>query len=199
MAVHRRFRDRRFRAYPQLHAMNSRPNFSRFLARGRLHPRAARTAAFTIMQVMVSMSVGSIVMSFAVPKVKQSERQSRATIIVADLRTFASAFEAYAQEQGGWPEEAEAAVVPPEMVQRLGSTAWLRPTPIGGSYNWESAQTHGGVQYRAAISITETAESPLPINEQLLLDIDRLMDDGNLNTGQFRTGVNYDPLFIIQQ
>lgn len=179
--------------------MNSPRNFRTDHTGGQWRARAARNAAFTIMQVMVSMSVGSIVMSFAVPKVKESERISRATIIVADLRTFASAFEAYAQEQGGWPEEVEAMVVPPEMAQRLGATAWVRPTPIGGSYNWESAQTHGGVQYRAAISITETAESPLPVNEELLLDIDRLMDDGNLNTGQFRTGVNYDPLFIIQQ
>lgn len=146
----------------------------------------------------MSMAIGSMVLMVAVPKVKQAERQSRATIIIADLRTFASAFEGYAQEKGTWPEETEAGAIPAEMAGRLGSTGWARLTPIGGQYNWESNQTHGGIRYRAAISISETTLSPLPLNEDLLKEIDRLMDDGNLSTGHFRTGVNNDPLYIIQ-
>ncbi len=145
------------------------------------------------------MSIGSIVMSFAVPKVKQAERQSRSTIIVADLRTFATAFEGYAQERGGWPAESAAGVMPPEMAERLGPTGWLRVTPIGGQYNWESNQMHSSVRYRAAISISATTLGPLPVNEEVLLEIDRLMDDGNLESGLFRIGVNNDPLYIIQQ
>lgn len=148
---------------------------------------------------MVSMSIGSIVMSFAVPKVKQAERQSRSTIIVADLRTFSTAFEGYAQERGSWPEESDAGKIPTDMEGRLGPTGWLRPTPIGGQYNWESNQMHGGVRYRAAISISETSISGLPVNEEILLEIDKLLDDGNLDTGSFRKGVNHDPLYIIQQ
>lgn len=155
--------------------------------------------AFTIVQVMVSMSVASMVVAVCVPKVKKSELQSRATIVVADLRTFASAFEAYVHERGNWPEESNAGETPPEMADRLGSTAWRRVTPIGGQYNWESNQMHGGIRYRAVISISETAAAPLPVNEELLREIDKLMDDGNLNTGLFRTGVNFDPIYIVQQ
>ena len=33
----------------------------------------------------------------------------------------------------------------------------------------------------------------------MLLAIDKLIDDGNLSTGIFRTGVNHDGLYIIQQ
>ena len=160
---------------------------------------ARRHGAFTIVQVLMSLSIGSIVMSFAVPKVKQAERQSRSTIIAADLRTFAAAFDAYAHEKGTWPAETNAGELPPEMAERLGPTGWLRVTPIGGQYNWESNQLHGGIRYRAAISISDTTLGPLPLNEEVLLEIDRLMDDGNLSTGNFRTGVNHDPLFIIQQ
>ena len=146
----------------------------------------------------MSMAIGSIVMSFAVPKVKQAERRSRSTIIVADLRTFASAFEGYAQERGGWPEETGAGETPPEMAGRLGETGWQRATPIGGQYNWDNNQLHAGNRYRAAISISETSIAPLPVNEDILLEIDRLMDDGDLTTGNFRIGVNNDPVFIVQ-
>lgn len=148
---------------------------------------------------MVSLSIGSIVMSFAVPKVKQAERQSRSTIIVADLRTFVTAFEGYAQEGRGWPAESAAGEMPAEMADRLGPTGWLRPTPIGGQYNWENNQMHGGVRYRAVISISDTALAPLPVNEEILTEIDTLLDDGNLETGSFRIGVNNDPIYIIQQ
>jgi type II secretory pathway pseudopilin PulG len=163
-------------------------------------PRSNRRAgAFTIVQVLVSMSVGSIVLAVCVPKVKKSELQSRATIIVSDIRTFASAFEGYAQEKGAWPAEADAGTMPTGMADRLGPTAWLRATPIGGQYNWESDQVHGGTRYRAVISISETSASPLPVNEEMLKEIDRLMDDGNLNTGHFRVGVSFDPIYIVQQ
>ena len=161
--------------------------------------RPRRCAAFTIVQVLVSMSVCSIVLTFAVPKVKQSERQSRATIIVADLRTFASTFERYAQERGAWPAETNAGVMPPEMAEHLGASGWLRETPIGGQYNWDANQMHSGTRYRAVISISETSLAALPLNQELLTDIDRMMDDGNLATGQFRTGVSYDPIYILQQ
>jgi hypothetical protein len=33
----------------------------------------------------------------------------------------------------------------------------------------------------------------------MLLAIDKIIDDGDLSTGSFRTGVNNDALYIIQQ
>jgi type II secretory pathway pseudopilin PulG len=155
--------------------------------------------AFTIMQTLMSMTVISVTVAVAVPKVKQSEVQSRATIIVADLRTFASAFEGYAQEHGSWPAESSPGVLPEEMAQRIPPTAWARIAPMGGRYNWENDQLHNGTRIRAAICITGTEDAPLPISQETLLEIDRLMDDGDLSTGSFRTGVNYDPLYILQQ
>lgn len=160
-------------------------------------PRAR--GGFNLIQVMLSMAIGSIVISAAIPKVKKAEAESRATVVVSDLRTFAAAFEAYAQERGGWPAETNAGALPTEMADRLGTTGWLRVSPMGGQYNWESNQVHGGVRYQAALSISSTELSELVVNEDLLLAIDRIMDDGDLSTGNFRTGVNHDPLYIIQQ
>lgn len=154
---------------------------------------------FNLIQVMMSMAIGSIVIMAAVPKVKQAEAHSRATIIASDLRTFATQFEAYVQEFGGWPAETEAGELPTEMAGRLGQTGWQRPTPVGGQYNWDNNQMHAGTRYRAVISISGTSLSPLPVNEETLLDIDRLMDDGDLTRGNFRIGVNNDPIFILLQ
>jgi prepilin-type N-terminal cleavage/methylation domain-containing protein len=166
---------------------------------GREALRRSQRAGFSLIEVMIGITIASIVMAAAIPKLKKSENESRATIIHSDLRTFAAAFDAYAQEKGGWPAESAAGVLPPEMADRLNATSWLRLTPMGGQYNWESNQLHGGTRYRAAISISETASAPLEVNADTLLALDRLIDDGNLATGSFRTGVNNDPLYIILQ
>lgn len=168
------------------------------LSHSRLVTRRRRfTAAFTLVQLMFSMSIGSIVMAVCVPKIAEVQRTATANIIASDLRTFATTFEAYAHEHGDWPAESEPGDVPPELAGALASTGWQRVTPLGGQYNWDSNQQHKGTRFRAALTITETAIAPFPVDQEMLLAIDRAIDDGNLDTGHFRTGVNNDPLYII--
>lgn len=154
-------------------------------------------AGFSIVEIMVVITIISLLGALAIPRVKTYQNSARAAVIASNLRTFAAAFEGYSQENGEWPAETAAGEIPAEMAGRLGTSAWLQPSPMGGQYNWENNQTHGGVKYRAAICISESATAPLEVNADMLLAIDRLMDDGNLSTGNFRTGVNDDPLFIL--
>ena len=145
-----------------------------------------RAAAFTLVEVMTSIMIMSICVAVLVPRLTKTKRQAQATTLINDLRTFAAAFDAYAQEKGAFPVEVAAGVVPAEMTDRLNNTAWRRTTPIGGQYNWDNNQTHYGTLYRAVIQISETASAPLVQDVELWELIDRLMDDGNLATGNFR-------------
>lgn len=148
---------------------------------------------------MVSLTVVSLVAAAGVPQVRKAQRKTKAAAVASDIRTFSAVFEAYAQERGAWPAETEAGVMPPELAGQLSSSGWLRVTPIGGQYNWDNNQTHAGTRYRAVLSISETASAPLPVDAEMLQEIDQLMDDGNLSTGSVRIGVNNDPIFILQQ
>ncbi|MBI5692737.1 MAG: prepilin-type N-terminal cleavage/methylation domain-containing protein [Verrucomicrobia bacterium] len=154
---------------------------------------------FSIVEIMVALTIISLLVAAAIPQVKKYQVNSRAAVVASDLRTFAAAFESYSQEKGAWPAETDAGALPPEMTERLGASSWGRVTPMGGRYNWENNQMHGGVRYRAALSISEAEGAPLEVNEDLLRAIDRIIDDGNLSTGLFRTGVNNDPLYILLQ
>jgi len=156
-----------------------------------------RRAGFTLVEIMVVVTIISLLVALAVPAMILVKRQSLATAVGNDLRVFAAAFDVQSHEGGAWPAEVDAGVVPAGMAERLNTTAWLRPTPIGGHYNWENAQTHAGTQYRAAIAISSAAGSTVMEDVDLFEAIDRILDDGNLNTGNFRIGSDNEPVFVV--
>jgi prepilin-type N-terminal cleavage/methylation domain-containing protein len=159
--------------------------------------RNPRTAAFTLVEIMVVVTIISLLAAASVPAIQSVKRRTIATAVANDLRTFAGAFDVYAHETGGWPAEVDAGVLPPEMATRINATAWRRPTPFGGQYNWEFNQMHGGARFRAAIAISTTSTSAVIQDVDLLEAIDRLVDDGNLATGNFRIGADDEPVFIV--
>ncbi len=146
---------------------------------------------------MMSLGILSLTIAAVVPRLASTKRQAIATTLGNDLRTFAAAFDAYAQEKGSFPAEVAAGVLPPEMADRLNNTAWLRTTPIGGKYNWDNNQQHYGTRYRAVIQISSAEGAALPQDVELWEAIDRTIDDGNLMTGHFRLGADDEPIFII--
>lgn len=146
---------------------------------------------------MVTITIISLLAAISVPAFKSVKRRTIATAIGNDLRTFAAAFDVYAHETGGWPAEAAEGVFPPEMANRINSTAWLRPTPFGGQYNWDNNQMHAGTRFRAAIAISSTTAAPISQDLDLLEAIDRIIDDGNLATGNFRLGADDEPVYIV--
>lgn len=146
---------------------------------------------------MVTVTIISLLAAAAVPAFQRVKRQTIATTVSNDLRTFAAAFDTYAHETGSWPAEVAAGDFPPEMAGRINATAWGRKTPIGGQYNYDYNQTHYGVKYRAVIGICETATEPLLQDVDMMESVDRVMDDGNLMSGNFRLGANDEPIFIV--
>ena len=163
----------------------------------RIAIRRQRDAGFSLVEIMVVIGIISILAALAMPAMAKAKRQSRATAVANDLRVFAAALEAYAQEKGGFPVETDAADIPADMTDRLNVTAWRRITPIGGHYNWDSNQMHYGTHYRAAIQISSTSDAPLTQDVDLWEALDRIVDNGDLMTGNFRLGTDDEPIFII--
>jgi prepilin-type N-terminal cleavage/methylation domain-containing protein len=164
---------------------------------GRVRLTRSRRAAFTLVEIMVTITIISLLAAVSVPGIQIAKRRTVATAVANDLRTFAAAFDVYSHENGKWPAEVDVGVLPPEMVGRLTATSWQRPTPLGGQYNWDYNQMHGGTRVRAAIAISSTSSSPVMQDVDLLEAIDKLLDDGNLATGNFRLGADDEPVFIV--
>lgn len=181
--------------------MRVRTNSNRLLGRRDI-PRS--TSGVGLIELMVVVTIISMIMLAAVPTYNRIQRKARASTIVNDFRVFASVFQAHAHETGAWPAEAAAGVVPTGMTNtELNIQAFTRVTPMGGQFDWDFNQVHpGGTspggRWRAALGINSTATSTIILDQELLLEIDRALDDGDLNTGSFRLGGDGGPLFILE-
>lgn len=165
------------------------------------------TRAFSLVELMMGILIISILFAFAVPSYQRIQRKARASAVANDFRVFGAIFQTYAHEKGSWPVESSAGVVPPGLTnQEIQAAVWTKITAMGGKFDWENNQAHpGGTspggKWRAAIAITAPTDgsAPLNIDADLMEEIDRLFDDGNLNSGIFRKGFGDCPILIIEQ
>ncbi len=161
--------------------------------------RPRSTAGFSLIELMVVVTIISLLMMLAAPAYLRVQKKARASALVNDLRVFAAVYQAHANEKGTWPPEAAAGVVPAGITSdELKTDAWTQPTVIGGHWDWENNQVHGGVRYTAAIAITDTSDAHLLIDMELFQEMDNALDDGNLTTGSFILGDGNCPLFILE-
>lgn len=156
-----------------------------------------RRSGFTLVELMVTVTIISLLVAAAVPAFAKIRRRSIATAIGNDFRVFAAEFDTYSHETGSWPAEVDAGILPPEMANRIKAAAWTRITPMGGQYNWDNNQMHSGTRPRAAIAISTTSASPVVEDVDLMETIDRIIDDGVLTTGNFRIGADNEPVYIV--
>ena len=181
--------------------MNALPHSNRLLGRQRI-PRSARGVG--LVELMVVVLIISMLMAVAVPSYQRVRKKAKAAALVNDLRVFAAVFQAYAHENGSWPPEAAAGVVPTGITaQEMKYDVWTHVTPNGGMFDWENNQVHpGGTspggRWRAAIAITDGSQQPLIVDLEMFQLMDAALDDGNLNTGNFRLGTGNCPIYILE-
>jgi prepilin-type N-terminal cleavage/methylation domain-containing protein len=133
--------------------------------------------AFTLIEMMIVTTVIGLLVAIAVPTFINAREHSRNSVYIANLRAASGAFINYATDNKQYPPTGTAGIIPAGMESYLTNFRWTAPTPIGGQWAWDY-DVHG---YKAGISVSGPTIPPRQIE-----DIDRVLDDGNINTGQFR-------------
>ncbi|HSH09614.1 MAG TPA: hypothetical protein VK995_04465 [Oceanipulchritudo sp.] len=127
---------------------------------------------FTTVEVVVLISLLSLLALVAVPSYLSHRANSQASCLSKKFRTYAIAFQAYAEQEGTWPPDQTAGQVPLGMESRL--PAFDEESIVGGQWDWDGT----GGDHPPAVSLIAPKAS-----WGVLTRIDRILDDGNLNTG----------------
>lgn len=151
--------------------------------------RRAASAGFTLTELMIGVCILGLLATIAVPNFFRAQVRARSSIFVANIKQAADAFEMYAWEKRGYPENSAPGVAPDGMEEYLVRMKWSEVTPVGGQWNWDRNR-HG---YRAGVGVYR----PTSPESQFIL-IDEIIDDGDLSTGYFQSRPD-GYVFILEQ
>jgi type IV pilus assembly protein PilA len=154
-------------------------------------PVRSSTRGFTLVEIMIVVVIIGLLAALAIPGYLRVQRRAINSTTVNDFRVFSQAFETYATQNGAWPANASPGVVP----VGVGSgdfkvNVWQTPTPLGGSWNWDLNIVPG---VTAGISI-----SNFTCDDAQLAEIDAMIDDGDLTTGNFQKVSGNRVTYILQ-
>lgn len=141
----------------------------------------------TLVETLITVAITGLLSALLGAAVHQAIQCRRNTECARKLRTAVAAFELYAAENGRYPAESPSGTVPPEMASYyfpyFQITWWASGTELGGCWDWNASQD--GIAF--SVSITEASGS-----EKQIAALDRLVDDGNPDSGNFRkAGAKY--------
>jgi hypothetical protein len=177
-------------------------------ARGAGRQGRRRSAGFAVGEILSALVVLVLCAGLVLTLAGRRQQRQNCDHCLRDLRVFSAAFAHYHEKHNTWPPSSDAEVaLPPDLAEALKATDWFKGSPFGGNYGWvapDPAEVAGSAPVRGwggsgAVTLTAFSPSfPLRLDQSDLLYIDGELDDGNLATGQFRTGFNGWPVYFVE-
>lgn len=134
--------------------------------------------AFTLVEIMIVVSIVGMLVAMAMPSFMRARMRSQNARFAHDVQVAAAAFVSYSLETGAYPPDRNPGQMPQGMNEYLARVGWDQPTSLGGQWDWD----YGQFGVTAGVSVYK----PNADNDQMLL-LDELFDDGSLNSGNFRS------------
>lgn len=159
-----------------------------------------KSLGFTLIELLVVIAIIGILSAVVVGSLNSAREKARVSTAVAQLRELRLAVAAYFNDTGIYPQDCRLNCTSANdpFINSLGVPGWNGPYfsphnlthPWGGQFGYQRNTTRFGDSYYAIILDDDapgtTASSNVGvIPKKSLIEIDKALDDGNLQTGFF--------------
>jgi prepilin-type N-terminal cleavage/methylation domain-containing protein len=170
----------------------SRQPLSLYYKRARVMIKLDHRNGFTLIEIVLVVAIIGLLTALIVPAVQQAICSRENAQAASKLRRALVAFELYRSEMGSYPADKNPGQIPPEMIPYFADLKidswWSSGTELGGGWDWDN-----GYNFKYSVSISAPTRS-----SGQMIEFDRLIDDGVLTSGNFRSvGSQYH--YIIER
>ena len=141
---------------------------------------------FSLLELMITLAVIALLAMVALPSYQQYQCKGEISEMVGPLLAMADKIRVYRLKNGNYPNDTAGAPTGIDM-----GNYWNQTTELGGNWNWEGPDVFPYAGIAISSHTASTAELEM---------LDRMIDDGDITTGQFRLGANNNgrPTYIIE-
>jgi prepilin-type N-terminal cleavage/methylation domain-containing protein len=167
----------------------------------RMHPPARPVDAsarrgFTLVEILIVVVILGILAAIVVPQFSNATTPARHSVFANDLTGMSRALQIYMVETENAIPDGASGTLHADLVDHLRAGKFEKPTPLGGVYDTEEPGGDAGPTGGVGVHFNN-GDYP---GDDVLLEIDALIDDGDLTTGMCQKfGTDRYYLLIPQQ
>lgn len=143
--------------------------------------RAPIRAGFTLIEILIVVVILGFLATIVMALFNTGKDDAERSAFTSSIRTFGDAARYYHFKEAEYPADGSSGLVPPGFEPYINEGHWTSPTPIGGV--WDTELNSYGVTSALGVHFDGTGETR---DDAFMVQIDAMIDDGNLATGMFR-------------
>lgn len=137
---------------------------------------------FTLVEILIVVVILGILAAIVIPAFSNAAQDTRKTAFTRDLNTYTQAIMRYQVDHDEYPPDGSSGNMPAELTGYADRGRWGENTPIGGV--WDNETDDSTITAAMGVHFNGSGDNR---DSTYMTEIDRIVDDGDLATGSFRT------------